>query len=100
MRAVHCPQSNLKLGSGTCDIERLKRRGLIVGLGTDGAAANNTLDLFTEVRVAALLAKTITGDPTCTRCIRGAGVRDARQRPRARPRRNDRLDRTTAKPPI
>ncbi len=64
VRAVHCPQSNLKLGSGTCDIERLKRRGLIVGLGTDGAAANNTLDLFTELRVAALLAKTITGDPS------------------------------------
>ncbi len=64
VRAVHCPQSNLKLGSGTCDIERLRRRGLIVGLGTDGAAANNTLDLFTELRVAALLAKTITGDPS------------------------------------
>ncbi len=62
VRAVHCPQSNLKLGSGICDIERFKRRGLVVGLGTDGAAANNTLDLFTEVRVAALLAKTITGD--------------------------------------
>ncbi len=64
VRAVHCPQSNLKLGSGTCDIERFKRRGLIVGLGTDGAAANNTLDLFTELRVAALLAKTLTGDPS------------------------------------
>lgn len=64
VRAVHCPQSNLKLGSGTCDIERFRRRGLVVGLGTDGAAANNTLDLFTELRVAALLAKTVTGDPT------------------------------------
>ena len=64
VRAVHCPQSNLKLGSGTFDIERFRRRGMIVGLGTDGAAANNTLDLFTELRVAALLAKTISGDPT------------------------------------
>jgi 5-methylthioadenosine/S-adenosylhomocysteine deaminase len=64
VRAVHCPQSNLKLGSGTFDIGRFKRRGMIVGLGSDGAAANNTLDLFTELRVAALLAKTISGDPT------------------------------------
>ena len=64
VRAVHCPQSNLKLGSGTFDIGRFKRRGVTVGLGTDGAAANNTLDLFTELRVAALLAKTISGDPT------------------------------------
>ena len=64
VHAVHCPQSNLKLGSGVCDIERFRQRGLVVGLGTDGAAANNTLDLFTELRVAALLAKTITGDPS------------------------------------
>ncbi len=60
--AVHCPQSNLKLGSGLADIERMRRRGMHVGLGTDGAAANNSLDLFMEARVAALLAKTITGD--------------------------------------
>ncbi len=64
VRAVHCPQSNLKLGSGTADIGKMQRRGLVVGLGTDGAAANNSLDLFAEARAAALLAKTVSGDPT------------------------------------
>jgi 5-methylthioadenosine/S-adenosylhomocysteine deaminase len=64
VHAVHCPQSNLKLGSGLADIERMRRRGLSVGLGTDGAAANNSLDMFVEARVAALLAKTVTRDPT------------------------------------
>src|SRR5262245_48848396 len=63
VRAVHCPQSNLKLGSGVADIVRMRQRGLHVGLGTDGAAANNSLDLFAEARVAALLAKTTSGDP-------------------------------------
>ena len=64
VRAVHCPQSNLKLGSGVADIGRMQRRGLLVGLGSDGAAANNSLDMFTEARAAALLAKTVSGDPT------------------------------------
>jgi len=63
VRAIHCPQSNLKLGSGIADIARMRRRGLVVGLGTDGAAANNSLDLFTEARIAALLAKTVSGNP-------------------------------------
>jgi len=62
VHAVHCPQSNLKLGSGLADIVRMRRRGVSVGLGTDGAAANNSLDLFAEARVAALLAKTVTRD--------------------------------------
>ncbi len=64
VRAVHCPQSNLKLGSGVADIGKMQRRGLLVGLGSDGAAANNSLDMFTEARTAALLAKTVSGDPT------------------------------------
>jgi 5-methylthioadenosine/S-adenosylhomocysteine deaminase len=63
VKAVHCPQSNLKLGSGLADIVRMRRREIVVGLGTDSAAANNSLDLFTELRVAALLAKTVTQDP-------------------------------------
>ncbi len=60
--AVHCPVSNLKLGSGRADILRMRRRGLQVGLGTDGAAANNCLDLFAEARAATLLANTVSGD--------------------------------------
>jgi 5-methylthioadenosine/S-adenosylhomocysteine deaminase len=64
VRAVHCPQSNLKLGSGVADIVRMRAHGLLVGLGTDGAAANNSLDLFAEARVAALLAKARSGDPS------------------------------------
>src|SRR5262249_36923992 len=64
VHAVHCPQSNLKLGSGLADVERLRRRGVSGGLGTDGPAANNSLDLFAEARAAALLAKPVTRDAT------------------------------------
>ncbi len=59
---VHCPASNMKLGSGIAPIGRLQRRGINVALGTDGAASNNRLDLFGEMRLAALLAKVATGD--------------------------------------
>jgi 5-methylthioadenosine/S-adenosylhomocysteine deaminase len=62
--AVHCPQSNLKLGSGTADVLRMRRHGIPVGLGSDGAAANNSLDMFAEARSATLLAKTLAHDPT------------------------------------
>ncbi|MCJ8313205.1 MAG: TRZ/ATZ family hydrolase [Saccharospirillaceae bacterium] len=61
---VHCPQSNLKLASGICPITALTKAGVNVCLGTDGAASNNDLDLFCEMRTAALLAKGTTGDPT------------------------------------
>jgi 5-methylthioadenosine/S-adenosylhomocysteine deaminase len=60
---AHCPSSNLKLASGLEPPSRLLDR-VNVGLGTDGAASNNRLDLFTEMRLAALLAKGATGDPT------------------------------------
>lgn len=53
----HCPTSNLKLGSGIAPIAALQSRGINIGLGTDGAASNNRLDLFQEMRHAALLAK-------------------------------------------
>jgi 5-methylthioadenosine/S-adenosylhomocysteine deaminase len=60
---VHCPASNLKLASGLMPPSRLLPE-LNVALGTDGAASNNRLDLFSEMRLAALLAKGATGDPT------------------------------------
>ena len=61
---VHCPTSNLKLASGYCDIERFKTAGVTVGLGTDGAASNNALNLFQEARTAALLAKHHNQNPS------------------------------------
>ena len=59
---LHCPESNLKLASGACPIGPLQQLGVNVALGTDGAASNNDLDMFGEMRSAALLAKHETGD--------------------------------------
>jgi len=61
---AHCPSSNLKLASGMAPIARLIEAGVNVGLGTDGAASNNRLDLFTEMRQAALLGKAVADDAT------------------------------------
>jgi 5-methylthioadenosine/S-adenosylhomocysteine deaminase len=61
---VHCPQSNMKLASGTAPVADMMREGLRLGLGTDGAASNNDLDMFEEMLTAALLAKHASGDPT------------------------------------
>ncbi|MBN1179979.1 MAG: amidohydrolase family protein [Anaerolineae bacterium] len=60
----HNPTSNLKLSSGFAPVSRMLEMGLAVGVGTDGPASNNDLDMFEEVRLAALLAKGITQDPT------------------------------------
>jgi len=59
---AHCPSSNLKLASGFAPVARMLERGVNVGLGTDGAASNNRLDLFQEMRTAALLAKAVGND--------------------------------------
>ena len=59
---IHCPASNMKLASGTCPVSKLLSKGINVALGTDGAASNNSLNLFSEIRTAALLAKLHTGD--------------------------------------
>ncbi|MFL7894452.1 MAG: amidohydrolase family protein [Anaerolineales bacterium] len=61
---AHCPSSNLKLASGAAPVSEMLAVGLDVGIGTDGPASNNDLDMFEEIRLAAFLAKGITGDPT------------------------------------
>ena len=52
---LHCPGSNLKLGSGIASVPELRARGVSVSLGADGAACNNHLDMFAEMRLAAIL---------------------------------------------
>ena len=59
---VHCPESNLKLASGFCPVGKLIDAGINVAIGTDGAASNNDLDLFGELKTAALLAKAVADD--------------------------------------
>jgi 5-methylthioadenosine/S-adenosylhomocysteine deaminase len=61
---VHCPKSNLKLGSGIAPIPKMLKRGVTVALAADGAASNDTLDMFEEMRFAALLHKGVNEDPT------------------------------------
>lgn len=61
--AAHCPVSNLKLASGCADVLGMVRAGMNVCLGTDSVASNNNLDLFEEIKAAALMAKGKTGDP-------------------------------------
>lgn len=59
---VHCPESNLKLASGFCRAADVQRAGVNLAIGTDGAASNNDLDMFGEMRSAALLAKAVAED--------------------------------------
>lgn len=59
---VHCPESNLKLASGFCPVAKCIAAGINVALGTDGAASNNDLDMFGEMRTAALVGKAVAGD--------------------------------------
>lgn len=60
---AHCPQSNLKLGSGIAPVAEYLRAGISVGIGTDGACSNNNLDLLEEMQDVSLLMKGSTGDP-------------------------------------
>jgi 5-methylthioadenosine/S-adenosylhomocysteine deaminase len=60
---VHCPESNMKLASGICPVEKLKSLGINVALGTDGAASNNDLNMLGEMRTAAFLAKLANHNP-------------------------------------
>ena len=83
---IHCPESNLKLASGFCPVEKLWQAGVNVAIGTDGAASNNDLDLLGETRTAALLAKAVYGQATALdahRALRMATLNGARARPGA-----------------
>ncbi|MCA9529163.1 MAG: amidohydrolase family protein [Myxococcales bacterium] len=62
-RLVHCPSANLKLASGIAPLRAMRRAGVRVGLGADGAPCNDRMDLWTEMRLAALLAKVQAADP-------------------------------------
>lgn len=57
---IHCPSSNLKLASGMCPVDELMNKGINIALGTDSAASNNSLDMFSEMRLGALLAKGVS----------------------------------------
>lgn len=77
---VHCPSSNLKLGSGIAPVTKLLEEGISVSLGADGAACNNRLDMFTEMRTAALIQKALHGPEVLAagRVLRMATIDGAR----------------------
>src|SRR5437660_2931568 len=77
---AHCPSSNLKLGSGIARVSEMLTLGISVSLGADGAACNNRLDMFTEMRTAALLQKALQGPEVlpAARALRMATIDGAR----------------------
>ena len=60
---IHNPTSNMKISSGVAPVAKMLEAGVAIGLGTDGAATNNDLDLWEEMRLAAFLQKVSTMDP-------------------------------------
>jgi len=76
---AHCPAANFKLASGFAPVADLRDRGVTVGLGTDGAASNNRLDLWSEMRLAALVGKVVAGraDALPAHTVLGMATRDA-----------------------
>lgn len=78
---VHCPESNMKLASGICNVKKLLEAGVKVSLGTDGCASNNDLDMMGEMKSASLLAKVSTQDAAALpaqRVLRMATIEGAR----------------------
>ena len=92
VKVLHCPGSNLKLGSGVAPVVDMRARGISVSLGADGAACNNRLDMFDEMRLAATLQAMSRGPGIAARPRRAAHGH-ARRGARARPRSRHRLDR-------
>lgn len=81
VHVVHCPESNMKLASGFCPVAKLDDAGVNVALGSDGAASNNDLNLFSEMRSAALLGKVVAGNAAALpahRVLRMATLNGAR----------------------
>ena len=85
VKVMHCPGSNLKLGSGIAPVVEMRRRGICVSLGADGAACNNRLDMFDEMRLAATL-QAVRHAPGALDRARRAVDGDARRRADARAR--------------
>ncbi|HJO11816.1 MAG: TRZ/ATZ family hydrolase [Gammaproteobacteria bacterium] len=78
---IHCPESNLKLASGFCPVSKLLESDINVGIGTDGCASNNDLDMFSEMRTTALLAKAVAADASAVpayQALRMATINGAR----------------------
>jgi 5-methylthioadenosine/S-adenosylhomocysteine deaminase len=64
VKVAHCPESNMKLASGMAPVQAMLKQGLTVGIGTDGSASNNDVDMFSEMRTAAMLHKLRDLEPT------------------------------------
>ncbi|GBG27968.1 S-methyl-5'-thioadenosine phosphorylase [Hondaea fermentalgiana] len=78
---VHCPTSNLKLASGFCPVQKIVDAGINVAIGTDGASSNNSLDMFQEMKLAAIMAKGVAKEPCAipaTQALRMATINGAK----------------------